>query len=145
MSVPPAPSGRRRDESQCTEPLPKAALGLPCRPRGEAVKLAGVSIGRGERVTVDLPLPQLYTHTPLTLPVHVVRGQRDGPRLFVSAAVHGDAAVVKRFSGHLSVQMVLRYTHPSDDRVDQALDSLSGRAPTGNVVAMGAGAGGNRS
>ncbi len=62
-----------------------------------------------------------------------------------SAAVHGDAAVVKRFSGHLSVQMVLRYTHPSDDRVDQALDSLSGRAPTGNVVAMGAGAGGNRS
>lgn len=47
-----------------------------------------------------------------------------------SAAVSGDAAVVKRFSGHLSVQMVLRYTHPSDERIDDALDSMTG----GNVV-----------
>jgi predicted deacylase len=44
----------------------------------------------GSRVTLELPLAQLYTHTPLTLPVHVVRGRKDGPRLFVSAAIHGD-------------------------------------------------------
>lgn len=49
-----------------------------------------------------------------------------------SAAVSGDAAVVKRFSGHLSVQMVLRYTHPSDERIDDALDRMDG----GNVVSM---------
>ncbi len=49
-----------------------------------------------------------------------------------SAAVSGDAAVVKRFSGHLSVQMVLRYTHPSDERIDDALDRMDG----GNVVSL---------
>jgi hypothetical protein len=44
----------------------------------------------GERVTIDLPVARLYTHTPVTMPVHVVHGKRPGPRLFVSAAVHGD-------------------------------------------------------
>ncbi len=50
----------------------------------------GQEVAPGTRTTLDLPLPQLYTHTPLTMPVHVVRGRRDGPRLFVSAAIHGD-------------------------------------------------------
>ncbi|ROR34545.1 succinylglutamate desuccinylase/aspartoacylase family protein [Inmirania thermothiophila] len=59
------------------------------------MKAAGFTI-RGERIppgtrrTVDLPLPPLFTHTPLAMPVHVVCGRRDGPRLFVSAAIHGD-------------------------------------------------------
>lgn len=52
--------------------------------------IGGESIAPGSRVTIELPVPQLYTHTPLTMPVQVVRGRRDGPRLFVSAAVHGD-------------------------------------------------------
>ena len=42
------------------------------------------------RALVELPLPRLYTHSALTLPVHVVHGAREGPRLFVSAAIHGD-------------------------------------------------------
>lgn len=52
--------------------------------------IGGVSIAPGTRATVELPIPQLYTHTPLTMQVQVVRGQRGGPRLFVCAAVHGD-------------------------------------------------------
>ncbi len=44
----------------------------------------------GQRATVDLPVALLHTHTPMTMPVHVVNGKRSGPRLFVSAAVHGD-------------------------------------------------------
>jgi predicted deacylase len=52
--------------------------------------VGGRAIAPGEHVSVDLPLPPLYTHTPLTMPVHVVRGRRDGPRLFVCAAIHGD-------------------------------------------------------
>lgn len=39
---------------------------------------------------IDLPLPALYTHTPMTMPIHVIRGKKDGPRLFVCAAIHGD-------------------------------------------------------
>jgi predicted deacylase len=52
--------------------------------------IGGASILPGTRATIELPVPQLYTHTPLTMPVQVVRGRRDGPRLFVCAAVHGD-------------------------------------------------------
>ena len=52
--------------------------------------IGGESIPPGARATIELPVPQLYTHTPLTMPVQVMRGRRDGPRLFVCAAVHGD-------------------------------------------------------
>jgi hypothetical protein len=45
--------------------------------------------GRTRRL-VELQLPPLYTHAPMNLPVHVIRGAKDGSRLFVSAAIHGD-------------------------------------------------------
>lgn len=48
------------------------------------------SIAPGSGVLIDLPLPRLYTHTLMTMPVHVIRGKKPGPRLFVSAAIHGD-------------------------------------------------------
>ena len=54
------------------------------------IAIAGTHVEPGTRATLELPLPQLYTHTPLTLPVQVVRGRRDGPRLFICAAIHGD-------------------------------------------------------
>ncbi len=37
-----------------------------------------------------MPVPRLYTHAEMDIPVHVIHGRRPGPRLFVSAAVHGD-------------------------------------------------------
>ena len=52
--------------------------------------VGGETIRPRSRHLIELPLPPLYTHTPMTLPVHVVRGAKDGPRLFVSAALHGD-------------------------------------------------------
>lgn len=51
------------------------------------------SIASGSRRTVDLPVSVLSDHTPVTLSVHVIRGQRPGPTLFVSAAVHGDEVI----------------------------------------------------
>jgi predicted deacylase len=48
-------------------------------------------ISPGGKELVHLPVANLYSHdTPLTLPVHVIRGRRPGPTLFVSAAIHGD-------------------------------------------------------
>lgn len=35
-------------------------------------------------------MARLYTHTEMTMPVHVVHGRQAGPTLFVSAAIHGD-------------------------------------------------------
>ena len=52
--------------------------------------IGSTPIPRRTRTVIELPLPPLYTHTPLNLPVHILRGAKDGPRLFVSAALHGD-------------------------------------------------------
>ncbi len=48
------------------------------------------SIRPGERVSLDLPLARIYTHTDITMPLQVLHGREAGPRLFVSAAIHGD-------------------------------------------------------
>lgn len=52
--------------------------------------LGDQSIAPGTRATVDLPIMNLSTHTPVNMPAHVVHGRRDGPVLFVCAALHGD-------------------------------------------------------
>jgi predicted deacylase len=56
----------------------------------EAICIGGGEIKPGQRLTVDLPIARLYTRTEMTMPVHVVHGKRPGPKLFVSAAIHGD-------------------------------------------------------
>jgi len=50
----------------------------------------GITITAGTRLSIDLPTGRLYTHTPMTVPVHVVSGKKAGPCLFISAAIHGD-------------------------------------------------------
>ncbi|NEZ03647.1 succinylglutamate desuccinylase/aspartoacylase family protein [Wenzhouxiangella sp. XN201] len=52
--------------------------------------IGGVAIQPGERRSIDLEVGRLYTHSPTTMPVQVLRGKRPGPVLFVSAAIHGD-------------------------------------------------------
>lgn len=56
----------------------------------EKLEIAGVSIKPGETKQIQLPTPRLFTDTKLPIPVHVQRGRRAGPTLFVSAAIHGD-------------------------------------------------------
>lgn len=47
-------------------------------------------VAPGERRQVNLPMGTLSNRTPMALPVSVTHAKRDGPVLFVSAAVHGD-------------------------------------------------------
>lgn len=51
--------------------------------------IANTEILKGTRVTINLELPKLY-NTPTNLPVRIIRGKKDGPIVFVSAAIHGD-------------------------------------------------------
>ena len=60
------------------------------RSKNKPITINGVTIEPGTRTTVDLPAGRLYTHAPMSMPVHVVCGKHDGPRIFVSAAIHGD-------------------------------------------------------
>ena len=55
-----------------------------------AFTIGGERIAPGERRLVDLPLSALSNQTPMAVPVSVVHGRREGPTLFVSAAIHGD-------------------------------------------------------
>ena len=62
--------------------------------RGES-RQSGITIGTetiaaGERRYINLPVADLYTHTPLDMPIHVINGRYSGPRLFITAAIHGD-------------------------------------------------------
>jgi predicted deacylase len=70
----------------------------------------GQEVPSGRRVTLELPLPLLYTHTPLTMSVQVVRGRREGPRLFVCAAIHGDeingVEIIRRLLRHSALQRI---------------------------------------
>ena len=52
--------------------------------------IAGKSILPGSRQDIDLPVALLHTQTPMNMPVRIIRGRRDGPRIFVCAAIHGD-------------------------------------------------------
>ena len=56
----------------------------------EVFRVGGVEVLPGTRAAIDLPITDLSTHTPITMPVVVVHGKRPGPRLFVCAALHGD-------------------------------------------------------
>ncbi|NJN51729.1 MAG: succinylglutamate desuccinylase/aspartoacylase family protein [Gammaproteobacteria bacterium] len=67
--------------------------------------IGGATVAPGERCVVELPIAALYTHAaPLQLPVHVVSGKRTGPRLFLSAAIHGDelngVEIIRRVLAH---------------------------------------------
>lgn len=44
----------------------------------------------GKRVIAQLPMPRLYDCSPLSLPVHILHGEKPGPTLCLTAAIHGD-------------------------------------------------------
>lgn len=44
----------------------------------------------GEQRKIELPVAKLYTDADVSLPVHIIRGKKPGPTIFISAAVHGD-------------------------------------------------------
>nr|WP_321266481.1 succinylglutamate desuccinylase/aspartoacylase family protein [uncultured Sulfurimonas sp.] len=51
--------------------------------------LGRVEVEKGTNVTINIELPKLY-NTPTHLPVRVIRSKKNGPVVFVSAAIHGD-------------------------------------------------------
>jgi predicted deacylase len=63
----------------------------------------GLHIGPGERRTVDLVISETYAGTDLSIPVHVCRGPRPGPTVFVTGAVHGD-----EINGTWAIRQVIR-------------------------------------
>jgi len=56
----------------------------------DPVEIAGETIAPGERRQIRVPVAQRLTTGDVEIPAVVVHGRKPGPRLFVSAALHGD-------------------------------------------------------
>lgn len=60
-------------------------------------------IEAGQRLAFDLPTANLFTHTPLNMPIEVIHGKFAGPVLLVCAAIHGDelngVEIIRRMHG----------------------------------------------
>jgi predicted deacylase len=54
------------------------------------IVVGGNRVRAGSRALIELRIAELSTHTPIELPVQVLHGRREGARLFVCAALHGD-------------------------------------------------------
>ena len=58
--------------------------------KNKSIKIGETLVAPGQRVNINLPVADLYTATPLSMPMQVICGRKAGPTLFVSAAIHGD-------------------------------------------------------
>ena len=75
-----------------------------------SLSIGGQEIPAGSRETIHLPLPFFYTHSPTTMPIHVVRGRQPGPCLLVTSALHGDelngVEIIRRLLGNKSLNRI---------------------------------------
>ncbi len=58
-----------------------------------AIAISETTVKPGTRATIHIPVPRLYTHAKMTMPIHVIHGKRSGPTLFISSVVHGDEII----------------------------------------------------
>ncbi len=56
----------------------------------EPLEIGGYKIDPGKSLEIEMPVASLYTDTEICMPVHVMRGKKEGPTVFVCAAIHGD-------------------------------------------------------
>jgi len=128
------------------------ATGEPLRhDGGDAITVAGVTVPPGTRQRIDVPVARSYGRDSV-LPVVVVNGRRPGPRMFVSAAIHGDEIngveivrrllampVLKRLRGALlAVPVVNVYGFTAQSRYlpdRRDLNRAFPGSPTGSVAA----------
>ena len=57
--------------------------------KNDRLVIGGVEITKGSSTTINISLPKHY-NTPTNLLLNVIRGKKDGPVVFISAAIHGD-------------------------------------------------------
>lgn len=70
--------------------------------------LAGTNVAPGQRKVLQLALAQLYTQSPLTVPLEILHGKKPGPVLLICAAIHGD-----ELNGIEIVNQVLSRVNPA--------------------------------
>ena len=60
------------------------------RPQRDPFPIASHKVLPGTQAKLELPIARLMSGTPVALPVLVVHGKKEGPTVWLSAAIHGD-------------------------------------------------------
>lgn len=60
--------------------------------KNQPLDICGVKVQPGERLTLALPTPEIYTCAPLHIPMHIIHGKKEGPRVLICATLYGDEA-----------------------------------------------------
>jgi predicted deacylase len=74
------------------------------------VIIGGYRIEPGSVSKIELPVAKLYTDAEVSLPIKIFRGKKDGPTIFISAAVHGDELngieIIRRLINQKSFEII---------------------------------------
>ena len=73
------------------------------------MRIAETEVHPGESAHIEIPVGRLATRTLVSIPVRVVRGTRDGAKLWLSAAIHGD-----EINGVEIIRQVIGRTNPEE-------------------------------
>lgn len=58
--------------------------------KNSVLQICGVNIQPGEKLTLALPTPEIYSCAPMHIPMHVIHGRKAGPRVLICATLYGD-------------------------------------------------------
>lgn len=58
--------------------------------KNDPLTICGVEIQPGEKLTLAMPTPEIYTCAPLHIPMHIIHGKKKGPLLLICATLYGD-------------------------------------------------------
>jgi uncharacterized protein len=106
-----------------TEHLPRTGIAVKkVRPQDQAarkstpgkrvpIRIGGHKVPKGAQENVLLKISEHYTHQGVYIPVTVIRGAKSGPRLYLTAAIHGDEV-----NGVQIVREVIDHVDPKDLR-----------------------------
>lgn len=94
----------------------------------EPISVAGVTVEPGERRDLAPPASESYLGDRSTLPMAVLNGANPGPRMFVTAAVHGD-----ELNGIAACRQLLQHLDPA--RIDGSVIVV----PVANVLGVAIG------
>jgi CBS domain-containing protein len=53
--------------------------------KSKPLQIRNTTIQPGEQIALALPTPELYTCTPMHIPIHIIHGKKEGPCLLVCA------------------------------------------------------------
>ncbi|MCB1109928.1 MAG: succinylglutamate desuccinylase/aspartoacylase family protein [Chlamydiia bacterium] len=60
--------------------------------KNDTLKICGIDVQPGEKLTFALPTPEIYSCAPMHIPMHIIHGKKAGPRVLICATLYGDEA-----------------------------------------------------